>query len=793
FRFQGYQIFQVKDASVSVADLHNVNLARQVAQCDKKDGVSRLINYYFDENLGANVAIEEVDGEDAGIKHSFKLTEDQFATGDKRLINHKKYYFIAIAYAYNNYKDYIPTDANSLDGQKQRYKAGRKSPAGSIKSVVGIPHIPTSQSGGVVIQAEYGYGPKITRIEGQGNGGLVLDLTPETETEILSKTSSPYMSVNPEYQNLKGPVDVKVVDPLNVPDARFSLKFVPYDTVALADADIAYTYKDINNVDQTIYLKLGWELTNQTTGTVYTSDQTIGIYNEQVIPEIGLSVAICQTHLPGDTINEELFWDPEGNGVIESSIEYADSSKMWLGGISDVDAPSTMNWIRAGSAFQVDDPYNDYYNLWDAGSGKPLQYVDPKESYEKIINGTWTAYRLAFHDDVVTSPAQPIKDGLAYDMYPGVVTLKFHKENNLTNVASIDLVLTPDQSKWTRCPVLEMQYDNALSQDNGEKFLLRKHASVDINGTNESGTGMGWFPGYAINVETGERLNIAFGEDSWLKADNGADMLFNPTERYYDDVGFQTIFGGKHYVYIFGHNGNSPGDVPAYDQGAYIWNELYAASIMPVTTPIQKINKARKISFVYDDVMWCGIPMKQYGFGTGDADWLACDVKIRIRVNRPYMQNYGVHGSTNPQNNNLPMYEFSTSDIATQFGVAEAAQNALELINIVPNPYYAFSSYETNQLDNRVRITNLPEKCQISIFTLSGSLVRKYDVDKSGVITPRRQGDEESKTSIDWDLKNYAGIPIASGIYLIHVKVEGVGERVIKWFGTMRPVDLDSF
>ena len=38
-------------------------------------------------------------------------------------------------------------------------------------------------------------------------------------------------------------------------------------------------------------------------------------------------------------------------------------------------------------------------------------------------------------------------------------------------------------------------------------------------------TGMGWFPGYAICTETGERLNMAFGEDSWLANENGADMI----------------------------------------------------------------------------------------------------------------------------------------------------------------------------------------------------------------------------------------------------------------------------
>ena len=30
-----------------------------------------------------------------------------------------------------------------------------------------------------------------------------------------------------------------------------------------------------------------------------------------------------------------------------------------------------------------------------------------------------------------------------------------------------------------------------------------------------------------INLETGERLNIVFGEDSWLVGQNGRDMLLD--------------------------------------------------------------------------------------------------------------------------------------------------------------------------------------------------------------------------------------------------------------------------
>ena len=46
--------------------------------------------------------------------------------------------------------------------------------------------------------------------------------------------------------------------------------------------------------------------------------------------------------------------------------------------------------------------------------------------------------------------------------------------------------------------------------------------------------------------------------------------------------------------------------------------------------------------------------------------------------------------------------------------------------------------------------------------------------------------------SMYWDLKNDYGIPIASGLYVIHVKTDE-GEKVLKWFGALRPIDLDTF
>ncbi len=100
-----------------------------------------------------------------------------------------------------------------------------------------------------------------------------------------------------------------------------------------------------------------------------------------------------------------------------------------------------------------------------------------------------------------------------------------------------------------------------------------------------------------------------------------------------------------------------------------------------------------------------------------------------------------------------------------------------------------------------VKITNLPAKCTVSIYTMNGTLIRRYKRDAAPTITGNAiglsQGTEAGSgnydTSIDWDLKNDRNVPISSGVYLIHVQAPGIGERTIKCFGEMRPISLDSY
>jgi hypothetical protein len=827
YTFQGYQVYQLLNSTVSQEDLYDVNKARLVFQCDKQDNVTQIVNYTNDVTLSALVPQEMVNGANKGIKHSVSVTEDKFAVGDNRLVNHKTYYYAIIAYGYS--ASLLPVSGQLKDFKP--YIAGRKNAdnAGSMVPRPAIPHIPSPEAGGTTQQASYGSGPKLKRIEGKGNGGNILDFTSETVSSILSDPS--YSIKNPVYENGAGPAIIKIVDPLNVPEAT-TFRLILHNTVSTLAVNAASK----------------WDLVNLTTGDTVHSDTSIAVTNEQlingeqtgnstVIPRWGLSVDISFSYSPGVIGTSTIY--PANNSFLEATMTFEDPSRQWLTGVADQDGDYQFNWIRSGTS-----TYPAPNNVFNDILG-----IDDVQSFEKVLGGTWAPYRLC------GSTPTTVPNPIVYGGGPAWAGTPYQALSKIQNTASVDVIITSDKDKWTRCPVLELQEQTALAIGGAKKLSMRNSLSVDKNGNpavagsgvsnnpadaNYIGEkGMGWFPGYAINLETGERLNMAFGEDSWLASEHGADMLWNPTA----NVGASTVgntvnsfeqnilFGGKHYIYVFGHNadgtfsndallGNGLKNIPAYDAGRVAHDLLAAAATSGLTQSASDSYKRN----VFGDAMWVNMPLVKDGH-----KFMETDVKIRLRVAKAY-EKYGTgaqvasgnlvpgetyfvengpitHNATTVQigssfvaanatytspapnvsvratvNKADPIYEFSTSDIATVKENSKSAEDALSLINIVPNPYYSYSSYEQKASDNIVKITNLPRKCTISIYTLNGVLIRTLKKD-----------DDDSKASLDWDMKNEARIPISSGMYIIHVDVPNVGEKILKWLGVMRPADIESY
>ena len=822
YRFEGYQIYQLKNDEVSVESLHDPDLARLVAQFDIKNGVTKIVNYYFDDNIGFVVPVIEVIGGDNGIKHSFELTEDAFATGDVTLVNNKEYYYLAIAYAYNNYLEFGLDYPNS-QGQTHPYLSGRKNIGDKTNGGLPYQAVPHKTINGTVINSDYGESPVLTRIAGHGNGGLVLDLSQETEEEILSKPPAgpdnlfggpDYpIAYNPVYVVNGGPLNVKIVNPLDVRTDNFEWWL---DTLALEKIYNVTEQGDLRGDTTSKYVG-DWNVFSESAGKTTKSDTTIMVQNEQLFPDYGFSIEALQPFFSGPyaigTIEvdnaQKTYYTvlAPNNGLLESSITYSDSSKRWLSGIEDLDVPGhPLDWIRSGTHKEgggagTGSALNNDWNM----APEPPNPWDPNGAFEKILNGTWAPYGLTSYGinvgELTINTQSQVGPAMNSDS-------KFDSE--LSELASVDIVLTPDKSLWTRSPVLEMSFDEALAEGNVNKFALRASPSVDKDGNpgsfgsgpSESESdpnyisdhGMGWFPGYAINIETGERLNIMFGEDSYLVAQNGRDMLFNPPARQSELTGDaqlqildQNIFsgavpnvtavmGGKHYVYIMAHkterlaSQNIEFKMPAYDAGRYavsVLDTLFQSQFVFLGSPF------------FATCMYVGMPM-----GIEGQEWLSNEVRIRIRMSVPYQQGYSdapldtVYPGMDI-NNGYPMYQYSMDGFETEYNNPEKAESDLDEIRVVPNPYYAYSSYEKNPLETTVKITNLPEQCTITIYNIAGTKVRQFTKDSP-------------LTSIEWDLNNFATVPVAGGVYYIHV-VSDSGEVVVKFFMVQRIPDLNTF
>ena len=99
-------------------------------------------------------------------------------------------------------------------------------------------------------------------------------------------------------------------------------------------------------------------------------------------------------------------------------------------------------------------------------------------------------------------------------------------------------------------------------------------------------------------------------------------------------------------------------------------------------------------------------------------------------------------------------------------------QEQFKSVNVFPNPLFAYnpatSYYGQNPDDPFVTFSNLPEKVEIKIFTLSGILVKTLS--------------KEAPTSmIRWNLLNESERRVGSGMYLAIVESPGIGQKVLKF------------
>ncbi len=546
----------------------------------------------------------------------------------------------------------------------------------------------------------------ITRYEGVGTGENFLELTENTKSAILANNTVDVLT----YNSGQGPINVTNIFDPSLALGTYRLRFLDSNFTTQGEMPVHWMLEDINTNEQ------------------WTSDGMIDVFNDQIIVGRGFSLAIRQV--------ADVGVEPTaGNGFIGSSISYANNSPNWLRGLRDDSYGNFTNFIRTG--FLEED-----------------EVRDPQLVFSNVVSGTWYPYPL------VAWKLEPVvNSNFITPAWTSSFSGQVDFRNKMESLNNVNIVMTSDKSKWSRCVVVNTFSDNyileGMPNPDAPPFEIRTGASIDKDGNPDgTGTGMSWFPGYAIDVETGERLNIFFGENAYFANDpnvtdagdigmpeaNGKDMIFNPSDinLFFPDPNnpvFTSIeqlpLGGQHFVYV---------TKSLYDECSLLASGLTGSAF-------DKINAWSTVSWTSAAMLADGTSMLPLSQGL-----IPNDVTIKLRVNNPYAK----REATNT-NDHFPMYEF-TIDESTITSI-KGFDNQIPVL--LSNNPTSLSETEITYLKG------VPKNSIISLLSSDGKLLKQWESTLGDKVNLALNPSELEIETV--------------GIYYLHILSEEGASAIKKW------------
>jgi hypothetical protein len=161
----------------------------------------------------------------------------------------------------------------------------------------------------------------------------------------------------------------------------------------------------------------------------------------------------------------------------------------------------------------------------------------------------------------------------------------------------------------------------------------------------------------------------------------------------------------------------------------------------------------------YTPVMWFGTPARRADVAWADSDQFLI---MANHINTP-----------------ADIFTWTAPNVTNDPAVAKADIN---MINAFPNPYYGVNTEELNKYQRFITFSHLPIEADIRIFNLGGVMVRH--IHKTSNSTFER-----------WDLNNESGLPVGSGLYIVHITMPGLGgaTKILKVAIVQEQQILDRF
>lgn len=278
---------------------------------------------------------------------------------------------------------------------------------------------------------------EITRLDGEGNMSMPVMLHDLSEQHILTENAVDSI----RYRRGEGPIYVELYDTVNYAQGYYILKVLD------------------NMVDTSAWRLLRYD--NQGGALLDSAESlTTLIQGDTVLfPQYGLKITVRQDKYicnDGSTgcPNNRLTSSP-----IKAELRYFDNGgNQWLTGVKHNYGLNPENWLTSGNFDpQINDPSLGYGN---PNCYKALSLSDPLFLYDDLLGGIITNGQKVRYNRCPPYVLGVPQSFFSYAAFNGITF------NELRSVhhPSIDIVFTSDQSKWTRCPVIELCDDTQIGR-----------------------------------------------------------------------------------------------------------------------------------------------------------------------------------------------------------------------------------------------------------------------------------------------------------------------------------------
>ena len=116
------------------------------------------------------------------------------------------------------------------------------------------------------------------------------------------------------------------------------------------------------------------------------------------------------------------------------------------------------------------------------------------------------------------------------------------------------------------------------------------------------------------------------------------------------------------------------------------------------------------------------------------------------------------------------IYDANFAKVKPGFNPSSTVQN----VQVVPNPYFVHSIYNETEYLRQIRFTNIPENCQIKIYTVTGEFVQVID-----------HFDLTDGNAV-WDLRTINNQEVAPGLYIFTLIDNNTEEKFVGKFAIVR-------